>query len=52
MQESPLVQLNLAELMAAIQEKKSVSELQKLVDSDNTPKEVKDKIRKSIAVLI
>ncbi len=51
-QDSPLVQLNLAELMAAIQEKKSVSELQKLVDSDRTPTEVKIKIKETIAVLI
>lgn len=51
-QESPLVQVSLAELMAAIQEKKSVKELQKLVDSDNTPKEVKEKIRQSISILI
>ncbi len=51
-QDSPLVQLNLAELMAAIQEKKSVSELQKLVDSDRTPIEVKKKIKETIAVLI
>ena len=51
-QDSPLVQLNLAELMAAIQEKKSVGELQKLIESDKTPKEVKNKISKSIEVLI
>ena len=51
-QDSPLVQLNLAELMAAIQEKKSVGELQKLIESDKTPKEVKNKIRRSIEVLI
>ena len=51
-QNSPLVQLNLAELMVAIQEKRSVSELQKLVESENTPSEVKNKIRKSIEVLI
>ena len=52
LQDSPLVQLNLAELMAAIQERKSVSELQKIVDNDTTPTEVKDKIKKSIEVLI
>ncbi len=51
-QDSPLVQINLAELMAAMQEKKSVDELRKLVDSDKTPPEVKEKIKKSIAVLI
>jgi hypothetical protein len=51
-QESPLVQVTLAELMVTLQEKKSVSELQKVVDSAQTPKEVKEKIKKSIAVLI
>ncbi|HRI78031.1 MAG TPA: HEAT repeat domain-containing protein [Cyclobacteriaceae bacterium] len=51
-QDSPLVQLNLAELMVALQERKSVSELQKLLDNDNTPKEVKTKLKKSIEVLI
>lgn len=51
-QDSPLVQVSLAELMVALQEKKSVTELQKLADSDRTPKEVKEKIRKSIEVLI
>lgn len=52
LQESPLVQVSLAELMAAIQEKKSVGELRKLMDSDRTPKEVKEKIRQTISVLI
>lgn len=51
-QDSPIIQLNLAELMAALQEKKSVSELQKLVDSNQTPREIKEKIKKSIEVLI
>lgn len=51
-QESPLVQVSLAELMVALQEKRSVSELQKLADSERTPKEVKEKIKKSIEVLI
>ncbi len=51
-QDSPLVQVNLAELMAAMQEKKSVGELRKLMNSDKTPKEVKEKIKASIEVLI
>ena len=51
-QESPLVQMSLAELMAAIHEKKSVSELKKLLRGDNVPKEVKKKINESIDVLI
>jgi hypothetical protein len=52
LQESPLVQLALAELMAVIQEKSSVSELKKVLDKKETPKEVKDKIKKSLDVLI
>ncbi len=51
-QESPVVQVSLAELMVAIQEKKSVTELQKLLDSDKTPADVKKQIKKSIDVLI
>jgi HEAT repeats len=51
-QDSPLVQVSLAELMAAIQERKSVNELRKLVESDKTPREVREKIQQSISVLI
>ncbi|MFY8036849.1 MAG: HEAT repeat domain-containing protein [Cyclobacteriaceae bacterium] len=51
-QESPLVQMSLAELMAAIQEKKSVTELKKLLQRDRMPNEVKKKINESIDVLI
>lgn len=51
-QDSPLVQVALAELMVTLQEKKSVTELKKLLQSDKTPKEVKGKIEKSISVLI
>ncbi len=51
-QDSPVVQVSLAELMVAIQEKKSVSELQKLLESEKTPADVKTRIKKSIDVLI
>lgn len=51
-QDSPLVQVALAELMAALQEKKSVKELEKILKSENTPEEVKNKIKESIEVLI
>jgi len=51
-QDSPLVQVELAQLMATIQEKKSVKELQKLLDSDKTPKEIKTALKESIEVLI
>jgi uncharacterized protein (UPF0147 family) len=50
-QNSPLVQIALAELMAAIQEKSSVKELQKVLDDTNTPKGVRNKIKQSIDVL-
>jgi DNA polymerase III delta subunit len=51
-QDSPLVQMALAELMVSIQEKKSVEALKKVMQSDKTPKEVKSKISESIKVLI
>jgi HEAT repeats len=51
-QDSPLVQLELAQLMVELQEKKSVKELKKLLESDRTPAEVKTKIKESIEVLI
>lgn len=51
-QESPLVQVSLAELMVALREKGAVSEFEKLIESEKTPAEVKKKIRESIDVLI
>lgn len=50
-QESPLVQVALAELMAQIQERSSVQELQKIIQSEKTPAEIKQRIRESIKVL-
>jgi hypothetical protein len=52
LQRSPLVQIALAELMASIQEKSSVQELQKLLKDKKTPHDVKRKIEESIDVLI
>lgn len=51
-QESPLVQVSLAELMVALQEKSAVKEFEKLFESDKTPPDVKKKIQESINVLI
>jgi len=51
-QDSPMVQVTLADLMVAIQEKKSVGELQKILNNDSTPRDVKNKIKKSIEILI
>jgi len=51
-QDSPLVQVELAQLMVELQEKKSVKELKKLLENDRTAKEVKTKIRESLEVLI
>lgn len=51
-QESPLVQLSLAELMVALQEKSSVKEFEKILKSDKTPADVKRKIEESIKVMI
>ncbi|MBS1680513.1 MAG: HEAT repeat domain-containing protein [Bacteroidetes bacterium] len=51
-QDSPLVQVALAELMATLQEKSSVQELKKIMEQKTTPKEVKERIAESINVLI
>lgn len=51
-QESPLVQIALAELMAQLQERSSVEELQKVLKDNRTPRDVKKKIEESIDVLI
>ena len=50
-QDSPLVQVALAELMVALQEKSSVKELEKILKSERTPKEVKKKIEESIKTM-
>jgi hypothetical protein len=51
-QDSPLVQIALAEFMVSIQEKKSVDELKLLLENEGVPKEVKNKISESIKILI
>lgn len=51
-QESPLVQVALAELMGTLQEKSSVEELQKILRDDKTPEEIKKKIQETIQVMI
>jgi len=51
-QDSPLVQVALADLMVQLQEKKSVIEFDKIVKNKNTPPDVKKKIQESINVLI
>lgn len=51
-QESPLVQAGLAEAMARLQIKSSVKELQKIVEDEKTPEEVKKLINKTIGKMI
>jgi hypothetical protein len=51
-QNSPLVQVSLAELMGQLQERSSVKEFEKIIQSDKTPDDVKKRIKKSIEVLI
>lgn len=51
-QESPLVQVAMAELMVALQEKRSVEPLEELLESERTPPEVKEQIRSNIKVLL
>lgn len=51
-QTSPLVQMALAEVMVALQEQRSVEEFRRLMDKEQTPPEVREKIRRSIEVLM
>jgi hypothetical protein len=51
-QESPMVQMAMAELMGMLQEKKSVREFEKILKNERTPIEVRNKIKESINVLI
>ncbi|MBK7871426.1 MAG: HEAT repeat domain-containing protein [Saprospiraceae bacterium] len=51
-QNSPLVQLALAEIMAALQEKRSVKEFEQLIKSGRAPEEVKQQIKSSIQILM
>lgn len=52
LQESPLVQIQLADLMVEMQEKKSVEELKKIIEKENTDPGVKQQLRKSIGQII
>ena len=51
-QDSPLLQMALAEVMVKLQEKRSVEALREVLKNENTPEEIKVKIRESINVLI
>lgn len=51
-QNSPLVQIALAEVMVALQEKSSINELKGLLQQEEMPIEVKEKIEESIEVLL
>lgn len=51
-QTSPLVQLALADLMAQLQVKSSAKALEKIIESDGTPAEVKKRIQENLKVLI
>ena len=51
-QESPLVQMALAECMVALNEKTSVQELQKLVNREETPEAIKVKLKGFIRQII
>jgi hypothetical protein len=51
-QESPLVQIALAELMLALQDKNALPELRKLMENESTNELVKDKIKQSIHILL
>lgn len=50
-QKSPLVQVALAELMAELQEKGAIDELNKILQDIETPSDIKKKIEESIRVI-
>lgn len=52
LQESPLVQIALAELMVSLQERSSVKEFEKILQDKKTPAPVKQQIQKNLQVLI
>lgn len=47
-QESPLMQMALAELMVELQEKKSIDEFKQILEKEETPEEVKTTLKQSI----
>jgi uncharacterized protein (UPF0147 family) len=51
LQKSPLVQIALAELMVALQEKDAVKELKKILEDKETPSDIRKKIQESIKVI-
>lgn len=51
-QESPIVQVSLAEIMVRLQEKGSVEELEKLLERENIDSEIKEHLRVSIDQII
>jgi HEAT repeat protein len=51
-QESPLVQVALAECMVALKEKSSIQEFQKLINDEETPEAVKSKLKGCIQQII
>jgi hypothetical protein len=51
-QESPLVQVALAELMAAMQERNSLKEFEELLKDTRTPEDVKKRIKENLQVII
>lgn len=52
LQQSPLIQVAMAELMAAIQEKNAIKEFEKVFERTDTPEDVKKRIQKNLEVLI
>ncbi len=51
-QESPLMQVALAELMVELEEKKSIDQFRQLLESENTPDEVKTTLEESIGKIM
>ena len=51
-QDSPLVQMELADLMVVLQEKKAVKSFEKLIDKEDVNSSAKEKMKESIESII
>ncbi|MEN0004359.1 MAG: HEAT repeat domain-containing protein [Bacteroidota bacterium] len=51
-QDSPLVQMAMAEIMVSLQEKSSIQPLQEIIDRETTPDEVKVNLKKNLEILL
>lgn len=51
-QESPMVQVALAEIMVTLEEKRAIESFETLLSRDNTPPDIKSSIQKRLAIML